>query len=187
MKLPLNYLITPWYRRPSLWLCLFSVFGLGYTLWEREQLLQEYNAIKIAKNDDLQQRSPPTQPQQLVQQQPVLDPSFEKQMVQISTELTLPRGDVLDALQMALVPNIFLTQISLDNQYIVEGVAVDEKSLQKFIQALQSSPVWESVEIESEEAITADGQIPTIVQPMENTPLGKSQTKIKLNLIWKRL
>lgn len=56
-----------------------------------------------------------------------------------------------------------------------------------FIQALQSSPVWESVEIESEEAITADGQIPTIVQPMENTPLGKSQTKFKLNLIWKRL
>lgn len=187
MKLSLNFLTTPWYRSRSLWLCFFSGFALAYTLWEREQLLQEYNVIKIAENHDIQQRSHQSQPQQLVQQQPILEPSFEKQIIQISTELTLPRGEVLDALQMALVPNIFLNQISLDNQYVVEGVALDEKSLQKFIQALESNPSWEIIEIESEEVITADSQDAAAVQNLENNPLGKSQTKFKLNLTWKGL
>lgn len=187
MKLSLDYLTIPWYRRRSLWLCFFSLFGLAYTLWEREQLLQEYNIVQIAENDDLQQLSHQPQTPQLVQQQLVLDPSFEKQMIQISTELTLPRGEVLDALQMALVPNIFLTQISLDNQYVVEGVTLDEKSLQKFIQALQSNPSWEMVELENEEVMTADGQGAVAVQNLENNPLGKGQTKFKLNLTWKGL
>lgn len=190
MKLYLNYLISPWYRRRSLWLCFFSLLGLAYTLWDREQLLQEYNLIKIAENEAIQERNLQPQPQQLVQQQPTISPAFEKQIIQISTELTLPRGEILDALQIALVPNIFLTEISLDNHYVVEGTAVDEKSLQKFMQALQSNPSWEVVEIESEEMITADSQVATAVQNLEN-PLGKSQTKsqtkFKLNLTWKGL
>ena len=187
MRLSHNYLTIPWYRRRSLWLCFFSLLGLAYTLWEREQLLQEYNMVQIAVNDDLQQGSHQPQTQQLVQQQSVIDPLFEKQMIQISAELTLPRGEVLDTLQMALVPNIFLTQISLDNQYVVEGVALDEKSLQKFMQALQSNPSWEMVELENEEVITADGQDTVAAQNQVNNPLGKSQTKFKLNLKWKGL
>ncbi|ENW93024.1 PilN domain-containing protein [Acinetobacter dispersus] len=185
MKLSLNYITRPWFRRYSLWLCVFTVPWLAYSLWEREQLLHEYNMVKIAKNDEIQEFS--DQPQQPVSQQSSIDPSFEKQMIQISTELTMPRGVVLDSLQMALVPHISLTQISLDDQYVVEGLAGDEKSLQKFIQALQSNPAWESVEIESEELITAENQIALVDQNQEGIPSGQNQTKFTLNLKWKGL
>lgn len=185
MKLSINYLTSPWYRRRSLWLCFISILGLAYTLWDREQLLQEYNLIKISENEEVNELN--VQPQQLVQKQLAIPPAVEKQIIQISTELTLPRNEILDALQMALVPNIFLTEVSLDDQYVVEGIAVDEKSLKKFMQALQSNPSWEIVEIESEEMITPDSQVVTSVQNLENNPSGKGQTKFKLNLKWKRL
>lgn len=185
MKLSLNYMTRPWFRRYSLWLCVFTVPCLAYSLWEREQLLHEYNLVKIAEIDELRELS--DQPQQPVSQQPSIDPSFEKQMIQISTELTMPRGVVLDTLQMALVPHISLTQISLDHQYIVEGLARDEKSLQNFMQALQSNPAWESVEIESEEFISTENQVALVVQNQESIPSGQNHTKFTLNLKWKGL
>ncbi|ENX05683.1 hypothetical protein F898_02627 [Acinetobacter courvalinii] len=185
MKLSLNYMTRPWFRRYSLWLCVFSVPCLAYSLWEREELLHEYDMVKIAENDAIRELY--DQPQQLISQQPSIDPSFEKQMIQISTELTMPRGVVLDSLQMALVPHISLTQISLDHQYVVEGLARDENSLQKFMQALQSNPAWESVEIESEELIPAENQIALTVQNQEGIPSAQNQTKFILNLKWKGL
>ena len=128
----------PWYRRQSIWLCFFSVSGLIYTLWDREKLLQEYNLIQIAENEELNELN--VQPQHLVQKQPSVPPEIEKQIIQISKELTLPRNEMLDALQVALVPNIVLTEIILDEQSIVEGIAIEEKALKNFIQALESSP-----------------------------------------------
>ena len=109
MKLSLNYLSLPWYRRQSIWLCFFSVSGLIYTLWDREKLLEEYNLIQIAENEELNELN--VQPQHLVQKQPSVPPEIEKQIIQISKELTLPRNEMLDALQVALVPNIVLTEI----------------------------------------------------------------------------
>ena len=185
MKLSLNYLSLPWYRRQSIWLCFFSVSGLIYTLWDREKLLEEYNLIQIAENEELNELN--VQPQHLVQKQPSVPPEIEKQIIQISKELTLPRNEMLDALQVALVPNIVLTEIILDEQSIVEGIAIEEMALKNFIQALESSPSWEIVEIESEEMTTPDSQVEMAVQNSENNPSGKGQTKFKLNLKWKRL
>lgn len=182
-KLALNYINKPKYS------FLYTVFLSGllvilmYALWERSYLLNDIDENSLIISGllvDIEKIN-----NAVVKQKPISDTQLKeaKYIKEISRELNIPWGEMLDVIQIALVPKVKITKISLEDETLtsLEGIVQNDDALRIYVEKLMSNPNVATVEVLNQMRLDLDNKKNTSDDQLKT----KSNYTIKFQLMIK--